>query len=81
MSCLFRFAEKVPITWDFPYADDLFTTSDVLSPDLARASFGLSVSTFRNDGRDLPNQYATYLKGEDIIARTVPVFSHYADIQ
>lgn len=50
-------------TWQFPYSDQFFTASSgVFSPELAKASFGLTVSAFRNDKHeDLDDQYETYL--------------------
>ena len=51
-------------TWDFPYSDDFFTDSAAgYDPELTKATLGLSISAFRNDGKDLDNQYETYLKG------------------
>ena len=55
-------ANRQIINWDFPYSDDYFSSSGELSLDLARSSFGLAVSAFRNDGYDLPDQYETFLK-------------------
>ena len=56
--------------WDFPYSDDFFReSSGVFSIDTARASMGLTVSAFRNNGELIEDQYETYLKAagfEDI---------------
>ncbi|MBO4835333.1 MAG: hypothetical protein J5483_04400, partial [Lachnospiraceae bacterium] len=52
------------IAWDFPYSDNYFTDSAAgYDPELTKATLGLSISAFRNDGKDLENQYETYLKG------------------
>ena len=47
------------LNWEFPYADDYFRQpSDEFSRELAKASLGLMVSAFRNNGQDLEDQYA-----------------------
>lgn len=50
-------------TWQFPYTDQFFTrSSSVFSPELAKASIGLTVSAFRNDKHEeLDDQYKTFL--------------------
>ena len=48
--------------WNFPYSDDFFREpSGVFSLETARASMGLTVSAFRNNGQHLEDQYETYL--------------------
>ena len=50
--------------WDFPYSDEYFKNSGAgYDPELTKASLGLAISAFRNDGKDLDNQYETYLSG------------------
>lgn len=51
------------MTWDFPYSDRYFTeSSEDFSRDLAKASLGLALSAFRQNGKSpVPNQYGTYL--------------------
>ena len=52
------------LNWEFPYTDDYFRQpSDEFSRELAKASLGLMVSAFRNNGQDLEDQYETYLSG------------------
>ena len=47
---------------DAPYSDEFFQyESGEFDTELARSSFGLAVSAFRNDGKNLPNQYETFL--------------------
>ena len=56
--------EKQLYQWEFPYSDAYFQTpSGEFSRDLARATFGLTVSAFRNNKGLIENQYATYLQG------------------
>ena len=53
----------VTYQWKFPYSDDLFReASDSFSMETARASLGLTVSAFRNNGELIEDQYETYLK-------------------
>jgi len=48
--------------WKYPYTDDYFRESpEEFSLELARASMGLAISAFRNNGEDLEDQYETYL--------------------
>ena len=58
--------------WNFPYSDDFFRKpSDDFSIETAKASWGLTVSAFRNHGELIGDQYETYLKGagfQDIYA-------------
>ncbi len=65
-------ADAEVLHWDFPYSDEYFeTSSDSFDRELAKASLGLALSAFRNDGMNrrnasvekptLENQYLTYL--------------------
>ena len=48
--------------WKYPYSDDYFReSSEFFYLELARASLGLALSAFRNNGKDLEDQYETYL--------------------
>ena len=48
--------------WEYPYSDDYFReSSEFFYLDLARASLGLALSAFRNNGKDMEDQYETYL--------------------
>ncbi|MBE6017091.1 MAG: hypothetical protein E7233_05715, partial [Lachnospiraceae bacterium] len=50
------------LNWKFPYSDDYFRQDpDVFNLELAKASMGLTVSAFRNNGKFLEDQYETYL--------------------
>ena len=51
-------------SWEFPYSDAYFSASSAqFQTSLAQASIGLAISAFRNDDKDLENQYRTYLEG------------------
>lgn len=58
--------------YTFPYSDEYFNSSSfIFDPQLAKASFGLELSSFRYDKKKIPNQYETYLSAagfEDIYA-------------
>ena len=50
--------------WEFPFDEEYFREpAEEFSPDLAKASLGLTLSAFRNTERGMDNQYETYLKG------------------